>query len=621
MGSLQVRLVALLLVLCGSWVLAKSYRFLSIEQDIYLEPSGQVRVVDVSTYQFEGTFSYAFMAVDPAPGGRVIFEGVEALDGKAPTNPKIEGNTIRWDSPASNETRVFRVTYRLTGEAQVANDAAKLDRQVLEPGHVRVDKYVLRIHAPAPSPERFRVFIFTSLSRIGTLDFDESRSVSTITLAPLSDGEAVRAKVLLPSRVFNTRTINANKFEDWLAETERETRDFRNQSERAVRDSGNSGGFATQTKPVYPPLPGGWILLAFLVAAATTFWFWSLFNRFGKEPRTTLVGRYYREPAEELPPGVVPYVTSQRNPGVRFLGRAISATLLDWARNRLVEIVHQKRHGLLRLGVYDEVSFKFVGPLPAGASEFEQKLWGELRAASGPDDVVSPTEIKRHFRETPDLGRALSALPREWYQRTFGLLLDETAAGTKILLLVVSGLLGTMGIALGLWWENPNFQRLGFVFGLAMALLTLIAALVLPRWNKAKLLNAKRWLAYKNFLADFSQMERAPAEHYRIWDYHFVYATALGVAQEYLHNIGQIMNKRPEEFTTPGWINASTAASMRDTTKSMTSMLAALNTISQISTNLSNLNRALGSSPGSSGGFGGGSMGGSSGGGGSRGAG
>lgn len=122
------------------------------------------------------------------------------------------------------------MTYRLTGEAQVANDAAKLDRQVLEPGHVKVDKYVLRIHAPAPSPERFRVFIFTSLSRIGTLDFDESRSVSTITLAPLSDGEAVRAKVLLPSRVFNTRTINANKFEDWLAETERETRGFSYQS-------------------------------------------------------------------------------------------------------------------------------------------------------------------------------------------------------------------------------------------------------------------------------------------------------------------------------------------------------------------------------------------------------
>jgi hypothetical protein len=159
--------VFLLFVFCFESSQAKSFRFQSIEQDVYFRADGTVRVVDVRTYAFSGTYSNAFLNVDPHLGGSVRFEGVEALDGKAAANPRIEGNTIRWSSPATDESRKFRIAYVLSGELEVAADAAQFDRQVLEPVHAPLDRYVVRLHTPAPNPSLYRVFVFTGRSRIG----------------------------------------------------------------------------------------------------------------------------------------------------------------------------------------------------------------------------------------------------------------------------------------------------------------------------------------------------------------------------------------------------------------------------------------------------------------------
>jgi uncharacterized membrane protein YgcG len=588
---------------------AKSYRLARVEQDVYLEADGTVRVEDTRTFAFEGSFSEAFLTVDPIRGGRVRFGGVEALDGKAAANPRVSGNTVTWNATATDESRTFRIRYSLTGEVTVARDAAQFDRQVLEPEHAPVDAYTVRLHAPAPSPDLFRVFVFTGRSRIGRLDFDPARRVATVRLAPVSEDEFVRTRVILSPRGFTGRTTNADRLEGWLAEVRRETQGFRDASRGALE----RGGFAPP-----PPPPPAWLLaLPWLVALLVLQQAWEAYRRHGREPATAEVGRYYREPAETVPPAVVPYLLTQNNPGRSAAGPAVAATLLDFARRGHLELVPHESPGFLGLGRSKETRFRLKGPPDSSAPPFERELYAALRAADNGDGTVSPAELRAHLKSHPSFVSKWASAPREWYERTHGRLLDPSSwRGSAPVLLAAFGLgVGALVLGFSMLDARPALAGSLIGAGFLLVIVGILAASASRRWMPGALLNARRWRAYRNFLADFSQMETAPAEHYKLWDYHLVYATALGVAERYLRNLRRVMEREPDAFFAPTWTGS------RLTSVSTVSSLESLGNLAEVSSNLSALESALSpSSSGSGGGFGGSSSGGSSGGGGSSGA-
>ncbi len=634
MGVKFFRWGLLALALWGlAW--ARSYSLERVEQDVYLQPDGRVRVVDVRTWRFEGAYREVFLEIDPRRGGQVRFEEAVALDDGRPVRYEVQGNRISITAGppdasgnlpvlAENQSRIFRISYTLTGEITVASDVALFDRQVLEPEHAAVDAYVLRLHAPQAVPERFRVFIFTGRGRIGTLEFDQAKQVATVQIAPVSQDEFVRSRVILASRVFNTSTLNQPRFEQWLQETEEETRTFRERSRQLIEN---------QQVPGWAWVLGAGPLGLFLLLFG---FFMRAYQRYGREPRTEEVGRYYREPAEEIPPGMVPYVMTQGDPGQSMLGRMISATLLDFARRGSVELIRHENPGLFGLFGGVETHFKLVSP-PENASGLETEVWNLLRAAAGKDGVVRPEELKNYFQRHPSLLASMSRRPRAVYEAAHGKLLDAGSArvavhwggwlvGLGFLFLVLSLTLGPILLDRlgGPVWVGALMAS-GFLSGVGFMIMGLLAFNVLGRWMPDKLLNARRWQAYRNFLADFSQMESAPPEHFKMWDYHFIYAAALGVAERYLRNLRQIAQKRPDVMAVPRWIPGQNLGQTPQVMASSSDMLRQISQMTggleQITRNLESLERALKpSSSGSGGGFGGSSSGGSSGGGGSSGA-
>lgn len=612
----------------------KSYSLERVEQDVYLQADGRVQVVDIRTWRFEGTFREVFLEIDPRRGGQVRFEEASALDEGGPIRYEIQGNRISLTAGppdrsgnlpvlAENQSRTFRISYILTGEVTVASDAALFDRQVLEPEHAAVGAYLLRIHAPQAVPERFRVFIFTGRGRIGTLEFDPAKRVATVQLAPVSQDEFVRARVILDARAFSFRSLNEPRFEQWLRQTVEETRTFRERS-RSLIENQRVPGWAWGLAAA--PLGLLLVLFAFFIRA---------YKQYGREPGTEEVGRYYREPAEEIPPGMVPYVMTQGDPGQSMLGRMISATLLDFARRGSVELIHHENPGLFGLFGRTETHFKLVAP-PENASSLETEVWNLLRAAAGKDGVLRPDELKKYFQQHPSLQSSMSRRPRALYEAAHGKLLDEQSGraamrwgawlvGLGFLFLLMSLILGPVLLDNlgGAVWVGVLMAS-GVLSGIGLMAMGFLAFNVLARWVPDKLLNARRWQAYRNFLADFSQMESAPPEHFKMWDYHFIYAAALGVAERYLRNLRQVAQRRPEVLTVPRWIPGQTlgqtqqALSSKDILQQISQMTGGLE---QITRNLQSLEQALKpTSSGSGGGFGGSSSGGSSGGGGSSGA-
>ncbi len=589
---------------------AKSFSFSSIEQDIYFQPNGSVRVVDTRSYDFNGSFSKAFLTVDTR--GSVVFSGVEALDGKAFYGFSVDDNTVRWSYDAESEARTFRITYVLNNEVDVASDAAKFDRQVLEPVHQAVGRYVVRLHAPAGNPDLFKVFVFSRDSRLGTLEFDTATGVATINLEDVAEDEWVRTFVLLPAKQFLIPTLTGKQLTAWLEGLKVETKAFRNASSAALAQ----GGFAPP-----PPPPPAW-LLALPLLGALFFGsnIWNAYQKYGREPSIPEVGKYYREPAQPIPPGVVPYVLSAMNPGSGALGMAISATLIDFTRRGFLELQRGKTSGFLGLGAKEEVQFALVKNPQAGElTTFEEEIWRITNRARGFDNVVTQTELQHYFTSNPSAVNALVTIPRDWYEQTHGALMDTADSGKTLPWTIAAFVAGVAGFAGGIFLLANNAEAIGIavmVAGLITILGGILAGIALSRWHADKLLNAKRWLAYKHFLTDFSQMETAPAEHLKLWDYHFVFATALGVSQTYLKNIKTLAERYPQYYHAPYWLPSSyyhnNSTALND--------LGAIGSLAGLASNLSSLESALSSSSGSGGGFGGGSSGGSSGGGGSSGA-
>jgi len=83
----------LALALCGpAW--GSSYSLERVEQDVYIQADGLVRVVDVRIWRFDGTFREVFLEIEPRRGGQVRFEEASALDDGQPVQYEVQGNRI-----------------------------------------------------------------------------------------------------------------------------------------------------------------------------------------------------------------------------------------------------------------------------------------------------------------------------------------------------------------------------------------------------------------------------------------------------------------------------------------------------------------------------------------------
>lgn len=606
-------LVALTLLLTAGPAGAKSYRHPLITQTVTVTDSGDLEVVDRRTYAFDGEFHNAFLTIDPAPGGQVEFHGVEAVDGGSIENIRVEGNTLRWQYDARNEERTFEIRYRLSGEVQKSSDSALIDRQFLEPEHAPVDTWRFGL-ATAGADSLFKVFVITANGRVGDLNVQPEAGRADVNLDALKVDEWVRVRVLFDPTVVPGLAGGAEpRYAGWLRETQEETQNYRSATARRLAARGGR---------YIEPLSTLFAIPIVVIALLFSWWAFRTYRSRGVEPTVGDIGEYFREPAEEIPPAVVPHVMEQFSPGTTVAAPTLGATLLDFARRGFVSLREREKESFLGIGGGREVDFVVAThPDRDKLTSFEDQVWLMLQQARGEDDTVQPKELRKFFERHTTWMQGWCSLPREWYERTRGPLLAGDHA-LWMFLLIAGGIVLMAGlIVLGVFSRNQYVLMASVLSGVTAGLFGIICGASVPRWRPEALVRAKKWHAYRRFLSDFSAMADAPAEHYRLWDYHFVYATALGVSKSYLKNLRKLMEQYPDRFATPAWImaghhpNAALGAA-----GAMNSMQAIEANLASLQANLSALESALSTTTSSGGGFSGGGAGGSSGGGGASGA-
>ena len=154
---------------------AKSYRFSRIDVDIMVRPDGTMRFHEQCTFDFDGSFSFAWIdiarggapedpAQDPRSLGYTVRNASVSEDGTvftqvAPSSETrsntfwfaegAEGWRIQWHYRALDEQRTFDVSYDVAGHIVAYDDVAELFwRFVGDDRGAPTDEFVARVHLP-----------------------------------------------------------------------------------------------------------------------------------------------------------------------------------------------------------------------------------------------------------------------------------------------------------------------------------------------------------------------------------------------------------------------------------------------------------------------------------------
>jgi uncharacterized membrane protein len=602
-------LVSITLAVAAGTAGAKSYYHPVIEQIYRFNPDGSADVEEIRTFQFDGSFSWAFLFRETRGEYgtyRIEYEGVWDAD----TNEKLRsevssagrGEMIKWHYSAENEVKRFVIRYRIEGAVQRYNDAAQFYWKAIEDEHAPIDFITVKVFPPEPSPDLFKVFVHSEAAP-GEIEFSDDFRRASVRQSGISKDSFVELRVLLDSDIFPAAQIESGQsYESILAD------------EQAIVEASRRRAARNTTAVVVSVI----VLVLFIAA------FVWIYIRYGREPRVEYDAVYEREPPRDMPPAVVPAILTQGSVRDAEMAKAFAATIIECARLGYIEIHEGDEKGLIfktREFIY-KLTPRGEKLLSHGSVEldrneraleaYEVDVLRTVIQEAGDGSQATGDDIEKWGKKTTGgktnflrFVKPFGKILRAWFERTHFELDDTRSKKAQIWFIVASVLLAALFI-LVFFLLTRNLANM--IAG-AIVLTLLPFAISLARWTPEAALEEKRWKAYRKFISDFSAMKDAGPGLLQIWEQHLVYATALGVADKLLANLDLVAKEYNAAVPAVVWYHAYGAGSGRGPggTASLQSMSASF-------ANLANLSSALSSSTSSGGGFSGGGGGGGGGG-------
>lgn len=598
-----------LLLLIPLLVQAKSYHYSVVRTEIELRPDGSARVRQWRTYRFDGSFSWAFVDLRKQGSAGIEFNGLYDVTGEdrrwlepLELRDGPESVYLRWGYSATNETRTFLLDYTLRGVVRRHEDVAEFHWKFIEDEHEPVELVALDLSVPGTSAGLFKLFVHTRAPP-GEMALDPGAGKARAVVRGVPRNAFVEARLLAEPGLFpGAPSTGRPAYERILGEERR--------------------NFAAATLRTYVLLPLALLLGLVLPVGLLIIYY----RRHGREPRLDYQAIYEHEPPRNAPPAYVPAILVQqadvnRKAADSFWG--LVATLIELARRGLVRV---EQTGTGRKTGH---RFTLVRDPGEAASDVELLTLRLVFDEAGEGGPVTDEELRKWCAANasmlrPRLRRVFDDGRRWWARELGGPLLDagsRRAAGRYSL--VALGLVAA-GVALagfGLQGIAGKGSKVAWALPIAAGLLVypVLAGLAstIHRWTPAAHLEHRRWRLFEKFLRDFSAIEQAPVTLLAIWDQYFVYAVALGVAEQFLKNIGRLAAERGVTPAFPAWYVAGRGATVG--TAGLAGFQQGLSSLAAFSGNLTSMAAALSPRSSSGGGFSGG--GGGGGGGGSSGAG
>ncbi len=531
-------------------------------------------------------------ALGPGPSARAYTQPCE--DGSGGTELVVEMD----DEQRVRARRVF-YRYALSGALDYYSDVVQWYWIIMEQDHPPVRGYTLDVFIPGTMQAPYEAYVHRfGNPESPTVRLAEGRNRLTVTFDQIPDGDGVEVRYLMAPRLFDRRGSEAG-LSQLLRDEERiirasERRErwlevFGSIYEQIRTWLGNAWQFARViagsdvVKQIRTWLGNAWQqLLTWLSYVPSEVIFsphWAVIafviGIMGIRRDSQRVRRgydlpepeYLFEPPDDLPPALVSALLYEfgSDPSLK---KGFSATVMDLARRGYGEFRTSTDRSSGFFGISfgrPSVKFEMQLNLDKDQSEllpFEQKVLSYLLSAArrhGDPSYLTFEELQgyslnrwrkfygdwsldmrvranHHF--LPGYSSRYTEESREVYQHWNRYAFKTGALGVAFIVAAFA-LNELVGLA-----DSMTANRTLFFWHLSGILgPSVVAFLISASSNRLLVLHDEivvalnDWVAFARTLRDYSLMERAPDDFYRLWDRYFCYAAALGVARSYLANI------------------------------------------------------------------------------------
>lgn len=575
-----------------------SYNVDNLRIEAYINPDGSVNVnelVQYNAYEINGIlYNIDYKGYGDLKNLRVFYEKDSEFIPAINNNSQRRGTyslkdrddlrEVKLYYPMRDTKKWFLFQYTLSQGVTVYNDIAQFNRKMVGRGwQTDIENIQIKIILPKNvNKEDIKAFGHGPLT--GNVDIISGREI-LYTLKGYYSGEFVETNVLFPKSLIPNIKPSLVKNEDGyekIIKMENKLADKADRERKFAQMRGTIGNIVFF-------LWGGWII--FVVGL-------NYVKNRKKHKVENEYGEYFREAPDDFSPAVGGAIAYKYVSPSQLL-----ATVMDLVRRDIFEMIEDRENNktILRKNSYDERLLK----------NYEKFVVDWYIDEIGNGVEVSMEEIEENIRDRRNaikFGRNYEKWESmvEKDLKKVGFEKEPVKKLPKALGMITAFLSMPLGPFLAAYFDNRKFIIFTFV---AFAMLNFTISTRGKYTLEAEKLRAK-WLAFKKFLVDYSNLEEAKLASIYIWEHYFVYAIALGVAEEVAKGYQKIFRDSGENISR---LNRAPIMGMYSRNSGFRNIE---RTVSKATTRgRSELAKSRSSSRGSGGGF----SGGSSGGGGSRG--
>lgn len=540
----------------------RSYSISGYNITVNVNTDGSADFQEELTYGFNGSFNGIQRDVDFSLSGGIENQTVYVKSGENLTgftqnqtdsldyqgapgtyNLVRDGNIAHFKmfEPSQNEDKTFVIKYRMKDAVTVYNDTAEFNRKLVDlEWQVGLQNVYARIILPeGATAEELKVFAHGPLT--GESKIVDGRTLD-FTVPQLSPGEMMEALVLFPVKLVPASVNKVNedalpRILDSERKSAEEANKTREEARRQVQEYEKRQAAERMQHDRLSSIGTPLAILLFLL------WFplmVLIYIKYDRELKHSFEAKYYRELPGEYTPAEMTVLMTMGSVN----SRDIMATLMDLVRKKQLMLTAGKtvKAGFFGSKEIDDYVIMLNDNAPAEElKKHEAFLMTWFIGKIGNGSSVYLEEIKEYVKSRTnalqfksDYDKWISLVKEEADSNKF---FDESGS-TGRLIGVLSGL-GFFGAGIAI--TAAMYAPVAVISILQGIFMIIFSARIRRRTAYGNEQHAM-WHAFKNFLKDFSRLDKAEMPSIVLWEHYLVYAISLGVAKEVIKQLPIVFN-------------------------------------------------------------------------------
>ncbi len=518
----KIFLVALLSIIFFSLpAFAKSFSIESADINVKILSDGSVDFSQKIAVNFAGSFSEGFVDLDLDAEQKAAFvdSSVSVREfGKgelviyfSTVSTTSKGKTITWKISASNEKRIFIISYKLKKAVSAYTDIAEFNWKVWGsswPSSVGKMKIAVELPKEVSNASELRRWAHPQLNGKIT---DLNKKTILIEANNVPAYQWVEARVVFPVSILSS-TVGAKVFpsaglQKILDEEERFGKESESEEE----------------------IPGIILFLAFLSVfgfpLVIIILFVYFYNKYGREPKSLEQNFiYYRDIPYKYGPAVAASILewgTQQND--------VTATFMDLVRRKFFKIEEVQKEKFLGIfGDNKDYVITNLNKLTEELKPYEKKVF-DLFSENMAGGKISMNDFQKKVSSNYKYANFFMEWQKLVSDEVKSLNLIDNTGRDKFLkwggiVLVVSFVLTFLSFGIAMFGA--------IISTFAYAILAYGFKGALPRRTQEGAEHCAKWAGLKKFLTDFGLMKEKMPKQIYLWDQYLVYATAFGIAEQ-----------------------------------------------------------------------------------------